>query len=127
MLDHTDAMATVAVKSLDGARPFYEQVLGLTPVGEPQMGVILYTAGAARIVVYESQFAGTNKATALTWGLGPEIDPIVADLRAKGVVFERYDMPGATYQDGVHVMGEARLVWFKDPDGNIIHMNSFGA
>lgn len=126
MLDRSDVMATVAVKSLERARPFYEGALGLTPVGEPRMGNIVYTVGATKVLVYESEFAGTNKATSLTWGLGPEIDQVVADLRAKGVAFERYDIPGATYADGIHGMEGAKLVWFKDPDGNIIHLNWFG-
>jgi hypothetical protein len=49
---------------------------------------------------------------------------IAADLRAKGVGFERYEMDGVTYKDGIHDANGFKMVWFKDPDGNILHLNS---
>jgi hypothetical protein len=45
---------------------------------------------------------------------------VVEDLRAKGVTFEQYDIPGTTRDGDIHVIGDMRGVWFKDPDGNII-------
>ncbi|SPU43108.1 VOC family protein [Brevundimonas diminuta] len=56
----------------------------------------------------------------MTWDVGVEVDDIVASLKAKGVVFERYD--GMAHDDDVHVAGPLRLAWFKDPDGNILHL-----
>ena len=77
------------------------------------------------MLVYESAFAGTNEATSLTWALGDDFDAVIDELRSKGVAFERYDMDGATFDDGVHRFGDMKLVWIKDPDGNIIHLGSF--
>ncbi|MDB5455470.1 MAG: glyoxalase [Caulobacter sp.] len=125
MLADNDAQATVPVKSLDRARRFYEDVLGLKPLPRGLPGVQSYRAGGATVLVYESAFAGTNRATALTWPLGLAFDRVVQALRGKGVAFERYDLPGAMMDGEVHVVADRRLAWFKDPDGNIIHINDY--
>jgi hypothetical protein len=82
--------------------------------------VLTFESGNSKILVYRSQFAGTNQATAVTWAVGEEIDAIVQDLLVKGVAFEIYDFPGATHEGVVHVFGRMRNAWFKDPDGNIL-------
>jgi hypothetical protein len=74
------------------------------------------------VLVYPSEFAGTNKATAATWGVGDDFDKIIEDLRGKGVKFDTLDAPGIEWQDGVNVMGDMKAVWFKDPDGNILNI-----
>jgi hypothetical protein len=74
--------------------------------------------------VYKSQYAGTNKATAVTWTVGEELDDIVRALKGKGVRFEHYDLPGMTRKGDVHVAGEMKAAWFKDPDGNILSLVS---
>lgn len=127
MLKDIDVAATVAVRSLERARPFYEGVLGLVPEGPAEMGVQTYRAGQTAVLVYESEFAGTNEATSLTWALGDAFEAVIDDLRSKGVTFERYDMEGATFEDGVHSFGAMKLIWIRDPDGNIIHLGSFAA
>ncbi len=125
MLADRKALATVPVKSLAKARPFYERTLGLQPIGTSEPGVQNYRAGDSTIVVYESAFAGTNQATAVTWPLGDDLEPVVRDLKAKGVAFEHYDLPGITLQGDVHVAGRTRVAWFKDPDGNIINIGNY--
>ena len=72
--------------------------------------------------MYESQFAGTNKATAATWMVGDEIESIVKTLKSKGVPFEHYDMPNMKRQGDIHVAGNMKVAWFKDPDGNILNV-----
>ena len=125
MLKDINVAATVAVRSLERARPFYEDVLGLAREDQAEMGVQTYRAGKTAVLVYESEFAGTNEATSLTWALGNDFDAVIDDLGSKGVTFEQYDMEGATFDDGVHRFGDMKLVWIKDPDGNIIHLGSF--
>ena len=120
-----NALATVAVKDLARARAFYEGTLGLEPVEGDEGGVQGYRAGSSTIIVYESAFAGTNQATSVTWPLGDDLEPIVRDLKAKGVTFEHYDMPNATHDGDIHVFGRARVAWFKDPDGNIFNLGNF--
>ena len=125
MLKDHDSSAIVAVADLDRARAFYGGTLGLEPAEEGgEEGVLVYRTGATRLVVYQSQYAGSNRANAVVWGVGDDLEAIVSDLRARGVAFERYEFEGATFADGVHRMGDFRMAWFKDPDGNILHINS---
>ncbi len=119
MLEKIDAMATIGVKDLKVARKFYEGTLGLKPVRTEETGVIGYKSGNSSILVYESRYAGTNKATAVTWVVGDSLENIVSGLKAKGVAFEHYDMPGMTRKGDIHVAGKMKNAWFKDPDGNI--------
>jgi catechol 2,3-dioxygenase-like lactoylglutathione lyase family enzyme len=120
MLGQKNALATVAVKDLEVARKFYESKLGLKIAGPSGPEVLIFESGSSKILVYKSQYAGTNQATAVTWSVGEEIDAIVRDLQAKGMTFERYDFPGVVHEGDVHVFGRMRNAWFKDPDGNIL-------
>ncbi len=116
--------AIVAVSDINQARRFYSDTLGLELMQEGMEGVLVYQTGATHLVVYPSEFAGTNKANAVVWDCGGDVDAIAADLRAKGVKFERYEMDGVVYKEGVHEADGFKMVWFKDPDGNILHLNS---
>jgi catechol 2,3-dioxygenase-like lactoylglutathione lyase family enzyme len=122
MLGGKDAAATLAVSDLQRARGFYENTLGLEPLVEVPESV-LYRSGNAVVLVYPSEYAGTNQATAATWAVGDDFEAIVHELRTKGVTFEHYDdLPGTTREGDVHVVGDLRGVWFKDPDGNILSL-----
>ena len=122
MLGQRDAVANIAVKDLDKARVFYEETLGLKTMKEQGKEVIVFGSGSTRINVYRSQFAGTNKATAVTWSVGDEIESLVRELKKRGVVFEHYDIPGAIPVGDVYVTGAMKVAWFKDPDGNILNL-----
>ena len=123
MLADTDIMATIAVNDLEAARKFYEEKIGLKREDSGEQGVLNFRSGKAKIVVYPSQFAGTNKATAATW-IVRDAEAEVAALRSKGVKFEHYDLPGLTRKGDLHVAGSFKGAWFKDPDGNIFHILS---
>jgi predicted enzyme related to lactoylglutathione lyase len=103
-------------------KKFYEDVLGLKKTDVSDPSGTMYKSGDSNVFVYPSEFAGTNKATALAWGVGEDLDKIIADLKGKGVAFEHYEMPGMKVEGDVHVMGEMRAAWFKDPDGNILNL-----
>jgi catechol 2,3-dioxygenase-like lactoylglutathione lyase family enzyme len=120
MLADHDAIATVAVKDLEVARKFYQDVVGLTPTEEQEPGVVSFKSGSSTLFVYVSQYAGTNQATAVTWAVGDKVEEIVRALKARGVVFEHYDLPDVTLHGDIHVAGDLKLAWFKDPDGNIL-------
>ncbi len=109
----------LAVKDLTRARRFYEEVLGFVPVPNGVEDILQYRAGDLVFVVYPSQYAGTNQATALTWTVGDQLEGAVEALKAKGVTFERYQLPDTVREGDIHVSGEIRNAWFKDPDGNI--------
>jgi hypothetical protein len=93
-------------------------------VGAEGQELIVFRSGNSTINVYRSQYAGTNKATALTWAVGDDVEGVVRALKAKGVTFEHYDMPGMTREGEVHVGGNMKVAWFKDPDGNILNIVS---
>ena len=122
MLGNREATANLAVKDIDKARKFYEGTLGLTKVGAEGSELVAYKSGNSTINVYRSEYAGTNKATAVTWMVGNDIEKVVQALKAKGVTFEHYDMPGMTHEGDVHVGGKMKVAWFKDPDGNILNL-----
>ena len=122
MLGDKNAAAVLAVNDIEAAKKFYGDILGLSQVDESEEGV-RYKSGDNMLLVYPSQFAGTNKATALGWMVEDDFEKIVDDLKSKGVSFERYpDLPGVTLEGDVHKMGESSAVWFKDPAGNILNL-----
>lgn len=121
MLGNKDAVANIAVGNLETARRFYEGTLGLKPVDAEGEEVIVFRSGNSNLNVYRSQYAGTNRATAVTWTVD-DVEGAVRELKAKGVTFEHYDMPDMTREGDVHVAGDMKVAWFKDPDGNILNI-----
>jgi catechol 2,3-dioxygenase-like lactoylglutathione lyase family enzyme len=119
MLRNTDAVATLAVKDLGKAAKFYQETLGLSRAGTEDDEALVFKSGGSTINVYRSAFAGTNRATALTWAVD-DVEDIVRTLKDKGVKFEHYDLPETRREGDVHVSGELKVAWFKDPDGNIL-------
>src|SRR5262245_61175626 len=118
MLKDKSSSAIVAVSDIDRARRFYQDALGLELVDDGMGDVLVFRTGATHLVVYKSKEAGTNRANAVVWDVGDEIKAIVSALRAKGVTFEHYPEIGE-FSDGIHQAGKMKMVWFKDPDGNI--------
>ena len=114
-----DAIATIAVRDLAKAKQFYEGKLGLIPAPSSEKSVLNYKSGKTSLMVYVSDFAGTNKATSVTW-IVDDAEAVARALKAKGVVFEHYDFPGTTRKGDVHFAGKIKNVWFKDPDGNVL-------
>jgi catechol 2,3-dioxygenase-like lactoylglutathione lyase family enzyme len=121
MLGKTDATPMIAVKDLDRARKFYEDTLGLKAKDEWGDEGVTLKSGDTLVNVYRSEFAGTNKATALTFDVD-DIEEEVRDLKEKGVFFEHYDLPGLERRGDLHVAEGFKTAWFKDPDGNILSL-----
>jgi catechol 2,3-dioxygenase-like lactoylglutathione lyase family enzyme len=124
MLGDKDAAANIAVRDLETAKRFYQNTLGLAQVSVEGQEAIVFKSGNSTVIVYRSQYAGTNQATAMTWVVGEDIEEVVQELKAKGITFEHYDMPGVTREGDVHVAGNMKVAWFKDPDGNILNIAS---
>ena len=120
MLKDKNSSAIVAVKDLDRAKTFYSDVLGLNLADTSNEGMLGYRTGNTWLTVYQSDFAGTNQANAVSWDVGVELNDIVAGLKVKGVVFEQYD--ALPHEGDIHICGSLRLAWFKDPDGNVLHL-----
>ena len=122
MLGKADATPMIAVSDLDRARTFYEEKLGMKTKDEWGGEGATLKSGDTLINLYRSEFAGTNKATALTFEVD-DIDEEVSELKEKGVFFEHYDLPGLEARGDLYV-GEKgfKTAWFKDPDGNILSL-----
>jgi predicted enzyme related to lactoylglutathione lyase len=100
------------------ARKFYEQVIGLTPKQDYAGGVV-YECGGAEAFLYPTPNAGTSKASQAYWQVA-DVEAEVADLKARGVTFEEYDMPNMPMKNSIVTAGGARTAWFKDTEGNIL-------
>ncbi len=126
MLADKTSSAVIAVKDMARAKEFYEGKLGLSQADmgmDDSAGGVMYKTGSSRVLVYPTQYAGTNQATAIGWGCGEDLGTIVDELKSKRVSFEHYsDMPRVKMEGDVHVMGELKAAWFKDPDGNILNL-----
>jgi catechol 2,3-dioxygenase-like lactoylglutathione lyase family enzyme len=124
MLADYQPIPAIAVKDLERARAFYEGTLGFSPAGDVPDGVI-YPAGNSSFLVYPSAYAGTNKATAMSFQVAPDaFDAEVAALRSKGLRFQTFDLEGLVWDGEVAIMGEQKAVWFSDPDGNVLNVES---
>jgi catechol 2,3-dioxygenase-like lactoylglutathione lyase family enzyme len=124
LLAGADAVANLAVADLAEARAFYEGLLGFAQVDEEDGELIVYKSGSTVFNVYRSDYAGTNQATAMTWTVGDRVEQVVEALAAKGITFEHYDWPGMRREGDVHIAGDMKVAWFKDPDGNILNVAS---
>jgi catechol 2,3-dioxygenase-like lactoylglutathione lyase family enzyme len=121
MLGRANATPMLAVKDLDRARKFYEDNLGLKEVDDFGEGFML-KSGDTKLSVYKSEFAGTNKATALNFDV-ENIEDEVRALKEKGITFERYQLEGLTPKGDIFEgEGGFKTAWFKDPDGNILSL-----
>jgi predicted enzyme related to lactoylglutathione lyase len=121
MLDSGTVTANVPAGDLNRARQFYAEKLGLTPYSEFEGLMLLYrTAGGTIFSIYETEYAGQAGHTIAQWHVD-DVDAEVRDLKAKGVAFEQYDMPGVEWNDSVASMpGMGKAAWFKDSEGNIL-------
>ncbi len=126
MLSDYPPVTAIAVADLERARQFYEGTLGFTPDEDVPDGV-LYRSGGGSFLVYPSAYAGTNKATAMSFAVpGDAFDGEVAALRGAGIEFQTFELDGMEWQDGVATAGPMRAVWFADPDGNILNLETTG-
>ena len=124
MLKDKTSNAIVAVGDLERARDFYTNTLGLEPGNESTEGVLEYQTGDSSLVVYRSEDVRPGTGNAVAWSGGDDVDAIAETLRTKGVVLEEYPDLGMDIDRGVHRSDGFAGIWFKDPDGNILHVNS---
>ena len=127
MLSDATIQPMLPVKDLGVAEKFYEDKLGLRRVGGAPGEAVTYKSGGSTLVVYRSEFAGTNKGTAALWEV-KDVEGTVRELKGKGVTFEHYDnLPGLTPKGDIHLAGDFKVAWFKDPDGNILSVQNRAA
>lgn len=121
MLNASRVEANIPAADLGRARAFYAEVLGLTPTRELGGVFLVYrTEGGTTFNVYETTYAGQAGHTIAQWHVD-DIDAEVRDLKAKGVAFEVYDLPGVRWDGEIADMqGLGRAAWFKDSEGNVL-------
>jgi predicted enzyme related to lactoylglutathione lyase len=119
MLGHSEIHANIPASDLQRARDFYTRCLGLTPTSEDGSSLTFPTPGGSWFQVYETSSAGTGKHTVAQWDV-EDIAAEVRDLRARGVTFEEYDLPGVEWHDGVASVPGGKVAWFLDSEGNVM-------
>jgi catechol-2,3-dioxygenase len=118
--------ARAAAGDLGRARQWYEERLELIPEHEDAGGVWYHFAGETWLYLYATPSAGTAKNTITGWAV-KDIELVMADLRARGVVFEQYDLGEAPMVDGLADFGVAKAAWFKDSEGNTYELTEVSA
>jgi predicted enzyme related to lactoylglutathione lyase len=118
VLQNAPLYAYIPARDVDRARAFYEEKLGLTAKEEIAGGVVYEFSGGTAAFLYPTENAGTSKASQAFWSVA-DVEAEVAALKARGVVFEHYHMPG-TDENGIMTAGGAKAAWFKDSEGNIM-------
>jgi predicted enzyme related to lactoylglutathione lyase len=118
MLANAPIRAYIPVADVARARKFYEKTLGLEPKMEYAGGVV-YECGGTEVFMYPTPNAGTSKASQAFWQVA-DVEAEVAELKARGVVFEEYEMPGIKMKNSIATGGGAKTAWFKDTEGNIL-------
>lgn len=115
----TTVSCILPVKDMARARRFYERSLGLVAEGEKPDGKFVYRAGATEIALFPRPEGTLATHTALSFRVA-DIDVAVLSLKARGVVFADYDLPGLKTVGHVCVLGAEKAAWFSDPEGNIL-------
>jgi predicted enzyme related to lactoylglutathione lyase len=119
MLKNAPIVPYIPVADVARARKFYEGTLGLE-AKEAYAGGVIYECGKASwVFMYPSAGAGTSKASTAFWQVD-DVAAEVAELKARGVVFEEYDLPGIKTVNSIATGGGAKTAWFKDSEGNIL-------
>jgi predicted enzyme related to lactoylglutathione lyase len=119
MLKNAPVVPYIPAANVARARRFYEETVGLAPRDEVAGGVVYECGNGSWIFLYPTKGAGTSKASQAFWQVD-DVDAEVAELRARGVVFEEYDMPGLKTVNGIATAGGTKAAWFKDSEGNTL-------
>lgn len=120
MLNTSKVTANVPVSDINRAQRFYADTLGLTPAGQNPGGLVYTTEGGTTFFLYETEYAGKAGHTIAQWHVG-NVDDEVRELKAKGLAFEHYDMPGVSWDGDIARMeGMGSAAWFKDSEGNVM-------
>jgi len=119
MLKNAPVIPYIPVANVARARKFYEEKVGLKPKQEYAGGVIYECGNGSWVFMYPSPGAGSSKASTAFWAVD-DVVAEVAELKARGVTFEEYQMPGIKMENSIATGGGAKTAWFKDTEGNIL-------
>ncbi|NQY15528.1 MAG: VOC family protein [Henriciella sp.] len=123
-MDLTSAKPTVFLATADAeaARAFYEQKLGLTLDVDDAYALVYQMAGT-ELRLSKVPNHTPLPFTVLDWQV-PSISDAHATLSANGVEFMIYEGMGQD-ENGIWTSpdGGARILWFQDPDGNVLSVS----
>lgn len=118
MLQNAPMYSYIPAKDVARARKFYEEKLGFRPKKVTAGGVVYEFGQGTACFLYPTPNAGTSQASQAFWEVD-DIEQEVAELMARGVKFEKYDMPDMD-EKGISTGGGAKAAWFEDTEGNIM-------
>ena len=124
ILGDIDASVNLAVKNLEVSKKFYEDTLGLTQIDTEEEESITFKSGNTTIYVYQFAECRNQQGYSCNMGSRRGFGNIVRKLKTRGVTFEHYDMPDMTLENDIHIFGDMKVAWFKDPDDNILNITS---
>jgi catechol 2,3-dioxygenase-like lactoylglutathione lyase family enzyme len=119
MFADRDATVMLPAKDVERAKAWYRDKLGLSPTQADQYGASYRLAGGAPMFLYKSDYAGTAKHTLISFK-SADLKADIEALRAKGVAFIDYDLPGLKTVDGLAEFGPVKNAWMRDSEGNIL-------
>ena len=120
MLQNYPVATQLPASDFERAKKFYQETLGFNMAQEIEGGARFDAGNGTSFWVYPSEFAGTNKATAMAFEVD-DVEKVVEDLAGKGITFEQFDLPyGKTDERGIADFGGWKGAFFKDSEGNII-------
>ncbi|MFG3346012.1 VOC family protein [Streptomyces sp. NPDC048018] len=118
MLSDSPVAAIIPANDLARAKRFYTETLGLTLTREAPEDTRLESGGTI-VGLYETPYGGQAQHTLASFKVD-DLDASMSELKAKGVTFEDYDLPGLKTVDGVVETDNMRGCWFKDSEGNVL-------
>ena len=124
MLADRPIHAALPAADLERARRFYAEKLGLTPEIEGSGGLFYRCGENTQFLLFPSQGTASGTHSQAGWTVD-DIEAEVADLKARGVVFEEYDTPSLKTIKSVASTGPTKAAWFKDSEGNILALLQF--
>jgi catechol 2,3-dioxygenase-like lactoylglutathione lyase family enzyme len=113
---------TLPVTNLERAKKFYQEKLGLKMVREDLSPGALLRAGGCDLYLY--QRAPTKADHTVASFTVDNVEDTMKELRAKGIVFEEYNLPNLKTVNGLYSMDGYKAAWFKDTEGNIVAISS---
>jgi catechol 2,3-dioxygenase-like lactoylglutathione lyase family enzyme len=111
MLQKSPMYAYIPAKDVARARQFYEHKLGFKAGPELAGGVAYECGGQTACFLYPTPNAGTSQASQAFWQVD-DVDREITELKARGVVFEDYAIPGEKSASGAITAGGAKAAWF---------------
>lgn len=118
MLENYPGTAALPAQDMERAQAYYEEKLGLKPAEERSDGLI-YKFAEGSFLLFKSSGEPSGTHTQFGW-IVDDIDSVVSELRANGVVFEEYDFPGFKTENGILTTDDGKGAWFKDSEGNLL-------